>query len=119
MEIIKLEIQTKMEGLVTNTYIVYDKKTKEAMLIDPAYDSNKIINCINENKLNLKYILYTHCHADHIGAISDIKRKFKNAKIIGSLTESKNINNPQITQEAIFGLDLEEIETEIDRKSVV
>ena len=113
MNIIKLEIPTKMEGLITNTYIAYDKKTKDAVLIDPAYDANRIIKTINDNDLKLEYILYTHCHADHIAAINDVKNHFKDAKIVGSLTESKNINNPQITQEAGFGLKLDEIHTDI------
>lgn len=113
MEIIKLEIPTTMEGLITNTYIVYDSNTKDAMIIDPAYDSKRIIKTIEDNNLDLKYILYTHCHADHIGAIHDLKKEYKDIEIIGSLTESKNINNPQITQQASFGLTIEPIETDI------
>lgn len=113
MEIIKLEIETNMDDLFTNTYIVYDKKTKNALVIDPAYDVERIIKTINDNDLKLEYIIYTHCHADHIGALSDLSEEFKDAKIIGSLTESKNINNPQITQESGFDLNLKEIETDI------
>ncbi len=113
MQTIKIEIPTTMDDLVTNTYIVYDSKLKEAMIIDPAYDAKRIIKEIKDNKLTVKYILYTHCHADHIGAISDLKNEYKDAKIIGSLTESKNINNPQVTQQAGFGLKLEKIETDI------
>lgn len=113
MEVIKLEIETKMEDLITNTYIVYDKTTRDAMVIDPAYDFEIIKKQIIKNNLNLVYILYTHCHADHIGAINDLKNSFENVKVIGSLTESKNINNPQVTQQASFDLELEPIETDI------
>lgn len=113
MEIIEIKMQTTMEGLITNLYIVYDKELKDAMVIDPVTDVNKIIKTIKENDLNLKYILYTHCHADHIGALSDLKKEYKEAEIIGSLIESKNINNPQVTQQESFGLKLEKINTDI------
>ena len=113
MEIIKLEILTNMDDLVTNTYIVYEKKTKLTMVIDPAANVEYIIKTIKDNNLNLKYILYTHCHADHVGALYDLSRKFKDIKIIGSVPESTNINNPQITQESSFNLNLKKIETDI------
>ena len=113
MEIIEIKMQTTMEGLITNLYIVYDKELKDAMVIDPVTDVNKIIKIIKENDLNLKYILYTHCHADHIGALSDLKNEYKEVQIIGSLIESENINNPQVTQQESFGLKLEKINTDI------
>lgn len=113
MEVIKLEIKTKMDDLVTNAYIVYEEKTKLAMVIDPADDVERIIKIIEDNNLKLEYILYTHCHADHIGALNELSKKYKDAKIIGSLTESKNINNPQVTQGVPYGINIENVETDI------
>lgn len=113
METIKLEIQTKMEDLVTNTYIVYDVLTRDAMVIDPADDAMRIKTELTKNDLKLKYILYTHCHTDHVGAITELKKMFKDAEVVGSLTESKNIINPQVNQQAGFGIKLENIVTDI------
>lgn len=62
-------------------YIVENKKTKNACVIDPS-ESEPIINFLNINKLNLKYILNTHHHADHIGGNLELKKKF-NSKILG------------------------------------
>ena len=50
------------------TYIVENKKTKNVCVVDPS-ESKPVINFLKTNKLNLKYILNTHHHADHIGGI--------------------------------------------------
>jgi glyoxylase-like metal-dependent hydrolase (beta-lactamase superfamily II) len=59
--------------LAVNAYLLADPKTKDACLIDPGADAKKIKDSIRENGLNLKYIINTHGHADHIGANRDFK----------------------------------------------
>ena len=113
IEVKKLEIETNMPGLTTNTYIAYDIKSKEAFVIDPAEDAKLISDVINENKLELKYIIYTHCHADHIAAIKELKKIYPDSKILGSKIESENINNSHITQESGFEIKLGEFTTDI------
>ena len=62
-----------VENLVTNTYIICDKC--EAMIIDPAGESEKISELLKELNVKLKYILLTHCHIDHVKATIDVKNK--------------------------------------------
>jgi hydroxyacylglutathione hydrolase len=62
-------------------YIVENKKTKNACVIDPS-ESEPVINFLKNKKLNLKYILNTHHHADHIGGNLELKKKF-NSQILG------------------------------------
>ena len=51
-----------------NTYLIFDD-SKEAVVIDPgnyeAYENESISKFIDENKLQLKKIILTHCHIDH------------------------------------------------------
>ncbi len=51
-----------------NTYLIFDD-SKEAIIIDPgnyeAYENESISKFIDENKLQLKKIILTHCHLDH------------------------------------------------------
>ncbi len=51
------------------TYILADRKTREAVLIDPViiYKDN-YLDFLNEHKLNLTHVIDTHTHADHISA---------------------------------------------------
>lgn len=59
--------------LQVNCYIVYDEKTKEAIVIDPGDDGPKILFAIKDKGLKVKYIVNTHAHFDHVGANKEIK----------------------------------------------
>lgn len=64
----------------TFTYIIADKKTKEAAIIDPVIETfDRDRKLIEELDLKLVYILDTHVHADHITAANEL-RKCKGAK---------------------------------------
>lgn len=56
-----------------NCYIVGDEKTKNGVIIDPGGDSDGILNQCRNLGLNIKYIILTHGHGDHIGGVYDIK----------------------------------------------
>jgi len=43
------------------------------MVIDPGGDAGAILKHINETKLDIKYIVLTHGHIDHIGAVGELK----------------------------------------------
>ena len=62
----------KVGYLETNCYML--EKDNNVMLIDPGYESNKIIDKLKYKKLIA--ILITHNHFDHIGALKDILNKY-------------------------------------------
>lgn len=73
----KLLIESMELGWVaTNVYIVYNKNTKECIVIDPAAKPEKIESFIEENQLKPIAILLTHAHADHILALDEIRNKY-------------------------------------------
>jgi len=57
-----------------NCYIIADDKTKEAIVVDPGGDLDDIASVIQKEELQVKYILLTHGHGDHIGALADLKQ---------------------------------------------
>ncbi len=59
--------------LASNCYIVGSEQTKEGMIVDPGADAPVILKKVKELKLNIKYIVLTHGHFDHIGALSEVK----------------------------------------------
>ena len=60
-------------GMVrTNCYIVYDEATREAAVIDPGDNAKSILHAVNEERLNVRYVLLTHAHFDHILAAHEV-----------------------------------------------
>ena len=68
---------------ITNCYIIADEVTKEAMIVDPGNEAGKIIEMRNVLDVKVKYIILTHCHADHIMAVPEIKEKLRWKSING------------------------------------
>ena len=70
-----LKVKTIVNGILSeNCYIAY--QNKEALIIDPGYDANKIIDYIESNGLKVVGILITHYHFDHVGALKEIQSKY-------------------------------------------
>ena len=63
------------------SYLILDKSSKDCCVVDPG-EAQPIIDEIEKKKLNLKFILNTHHHYDHIGGNSELKKKFS-ARIVG------------------------------------
>lgn len=59
----------------TNCYIVTDETTLECAIIDPGAEANTIMRYLEENKLKCKFILLTHGHFDHTGAVEDVMKQ--------------------------------------------
>ncbi|MGB9808294.1 MAG: MBL fold metallo-hydrolase [Thermosulfidibacteraceae bacterium] len=66
-------------ALEVNCYIVLDEKSKEGIVIDPGAEGRRIVRIIEGESINLKYIINTHGHVDHIGANRDVKNAFPDA----------------------------------------
>ena len=58
-----------------------------AALVDPG-DPVPVIDHLESSNLDLRYILITHHHPDHVGGISQLKAKFPNCKVYGPANES-------------------------------
>jgi glyoxylase-like metal-dependent hydrolase (beta-lactamase superfamily II) len=54
--------------LATNAYLLGNEDSKEAIVIDPGGDGERILGLLNELNLELKYVVNTHGHYDHIAA---------------------------------------------------
>lgn len=69
-------IETLIVGaLENNCFIIADDNTKEALVVDPGDEPDRILELITTNNFNVRYIVCTHAHFDHVGAISEIKEK--------------------------------------------
>jgi len=99
----ELKIITQL-GEPTNCYIIFDEKSKEAMVIDPAGDVEKITEMLDILKANLKYIYITHCHGDHIGGVSKLQEE-KQGKILIHRLDAPGLNNQDISLTDYIGIE--------------
>jgi sulfur dioxygenase len=66
----------------THTYLIADLVTKEAAIIDSVIENFEVyISKLREMNFQLKYLLETHVHADHITAACELLKKFPGAQI--------------------------------------
>ena len=71
------------------SYLVIDEKNRDACIIDPS-ESSSVIKFLENKKINLKFILNTHHHADHVDGNIELKNKYK-AKVIGFIDDKNRI----------------------------
>ncbi len=73
-----LVVKNMVLGMImTNCYIAYDDVVKEAFIVDPADSADEIQLKITELGVKPVAILLTHGHFDHIGAVDELRDKYK------------------------------------------
>lgn len=78
-----------------NTYLAYDEETKEGFIVDPGAYCPELTAKAKEAKVDIKYIILTHGHGDHIGGIEGHLKDFPDAKIVAYEDEAEMLENPQ------------------------
>jgi len=81
-------------------YVISDPETKDAVLVDPAWETSTIVRELEQRGLNLKGVLVTHYHPDHVGGhlwghdidgVAEIL-KFKDVPIYAHKAECEGIS---------------------------
>jgi hydroxyacylglutathione hydrolase len=91
--------------LQTNCYVLGDEKSKEGVVIDPGGDPEEIEKVIEKEKLNIKYIILTHGHADHIAALTELKKR-TNALILIHPADADMLVDPTYNLSSFTGENL-------------
>ena len=69
-----IKIDRNMMGV--NTYIVYNEETKHGVMIDPSFNPQILVDCVENEGLVIDAILLTHGHYDHIAGLSAVRKAF-------------------------------------------
>ena len=107
----RLRVLTAQKGITTNCYVIVDTDTKEAMVVDPGGEPERIIETLDLLEGSLKYIFITHCHADHIGAIKPLKDA-KGGKILVSRADAEGLYNKEINLAEYINMEVPELEAD-------
>lgn len=87
---------------MTNCYILGCEKTKQAIIIDAGDEAAKILEIVDNNHYSVKYLINTHAHIDHVGAIQEIKAR-ENALFLLHKQEKPVLDSvPKMA--AVFGM---------------
>lgn len=57
----------------SNCYIVGSEKTRDGLIVDPGAQGRDILRSVRELGLDIKFVVITHGHVDHIGALKEVK----------------------------------------------
>jgi len=76
--------------LASNCYIVGSESNKEGMIIDPGDEAEVILRNVKDLGLEIKSIVLTHGHIDHIGALKEVK-KVTGAEVAIHTDEAKSL----------------------------
>jgi hydroxyacylglutathione hydrolase len=87
----------------TNCYIVGDASTGDVVIIDPADAAGEIIRIVESDKLTVRGIINTHCHADHIGGDEALRTHFGQPIMIHEY-DAEGLLDPAINLSALIGL---------------
>jgi glyoxylase-like metal-dependent hydrolase (beta-lactamase superfamily II) len=58
-----------------NTYLLADTAAREAVLIDPGDEGDRLVDAVEASGCTLRALWITHAHLDHVGGIAAVKRR--------------------------------------------
>ncbi len=89
--------------MLANCYLVWCEETKEALVIDPGGEEERILAEIEKEQLQLQYIVNTHGHVDHIAANREVKEK-TGAKILIHSEDAPLLVSPNLNFSVYVGI---------------
>lgn len=89
----------------SNCYIVGCEKTREAAVIDPGAEGKRILKKLEAYGLTVKYIILTHGHVDHIGALAEV-REATGAPVLIHAGDAEMLTSAQKNLSAFVGQQL-------------
>ena len=98
--------------LQENTYILTDSETNQGLVIDPGCYTPAMKKELR-NLTELKYIILTHAHGDHMGALNAIRKDYPDAVLIAGVKEKKLLLDAENNGSMEFSP--EPVSTEADR----
>jgi len=111
-----LLVETVTNGpFVENCYIIADAQGREAIVVDPGDEEQRIVERVHALDVKPKEIVCTHAHIDHVGAVAGLKRLWGVPFALHPAERSLLEHLP--TQSAAFGLPPKEV-PQVDRELV-
>jgi glyoxylase-like metal-dependent hydrolase (beta-lactamase superfamily II) len=89
--------------LQVNCYVVSDGQGPAAMVVDPGGDAPLIVERIEAESLEPRWLVLTHGHGDHIGALAELKRRYAKARIAIHRLDAPALTDGEQNLSALLG----------------
>jgi len=100
-----LQIHTIVsEPFAENSYILWQDGRTDALVVDPGFAPEPILEFLLERGLKLVAILNTHGHVDHIAGNADMKQAFPDAPILVGVNDAILLTDSVVNMSAAFGV---------------
>lgn len=102
-----LDIFSMVVGIYgSNCYVVKERSSEVSFIVDPGSDGDEIISKLNSKNIKPQFILLTHGHIDHVGAVDRLVQEYRIPVYIAE-EDMKAINNNveifgQVNSEVIY-----------------
>jgi hydroxyacylglutathione hydrolase len=87
-----------------NTYVAWLDGRTEAIVFDPGFDPDSILELLQQKQLTIAAILITHGHADHIAGNGALKSAFPRAPLVIGENEGHMLTDTKANMSAPFGM---------------
>lgn len=75
------QCNTPFDDMTVNAYVVWNPRTRDAAIFDSGADARPLIDTVRSGKLNVRHILLTHSHPDHVADLQRLREAFPKAPI--------------------------------------
>ena len=105
------QFNTTYHDMTVNAYLVWDPGTREAVVFDTGADCGGMLQRIEQERLNVKLILLTHAHPDHVADLRRLKKATGAPVYISRLEEAEGAE--EVEEGKRFQVGSLEIETRL------
>ena len=89
-----------------NSYIAHLEDRKDAIVVDPGLEPEKIFHVLDDRELQLAAILCTHGHSDHIAGNAAMKERWPDCPLVIGSGDAPKLTDPVANLSAPFGIEL-------------
>lgn len=89
-----------------NCYVIWRKGGREALVVDPGFETGPILGLCRREGLTPAAILNTHGHVDHIAGNAALKGAFPDAPLLIGRNDARLLSDPEANLSGPFGLPL-------------